>query len=228
MATKEPDPSSIPTARELSDGSYDSPSTSLDHVPQHISDEACTTIPPQTTVDNEPKQPSSDEKASSSGHHVAAAAADDDPSKLSGGESGVYTTIDDFLSGEAQSDGGFIASDSDVEEGEDGEREGKRKRRLRVRESERNLDKSKIYIDGSIVQPQPMPLSFKSRVRGRSREQLEKEGIYQCLNITDEQKQQIGIMPEPLYMTATLWRSRDELESMSMEMALQANKQSLL
>ena len=80
----------------------------------------------------------------------------------------------------------------------------------------------KLYITGTLADEQP-PISFKSSIRRRSgamsegrpipeeeegegqrEELLEEQGIYQGLVMTDEQRRQLGIMPESLYMTTNL------------------------
>ena len=83
-------------------------------------------------------------------------------------------------------------------------------------------DDDKLYITGTLADERP-PLSFKSSIRrragamsgGRSmileekgeeqrEESMEEQGIYQGLVMTDEQRRQLGIMPESLYMTTNL------------------------
>ena len=109
------------------------------------------------------------------------------------------------------------SANSSSEEEEEGEEGRGVQRRRTVRQSfERKEEKDeKIYVTGNLVPSRPM-LSFKTRQS--SREEIEEEGIYQGLVITDEQKQQLGILPESIYMTATLETWSDELENMSMEM----------
>ena len=77
-----------------------------------------------------------------------------------------------------------------------------------------------LLITGTLEDNRP-PISFKSSVRRRSgavsegmpipeeeEEEgevfLEEQGIYQGLVITDDQRRQLGIMPESIYMTTTL------------------------
>ena len=85
-------------------------------------------------------------------------------------------------------------------------------------------DDDKLFIEGTLEDDQP-PLSFKSSIRSRSgamsegaaipkedgKEEegqeaglLEDQGIYQGLMMTDEQRRQLGIMPESIYMTTNL------------------------
>ena len=207
----------------LSDGSYDPPSSFLDQVPQHAREDKKPEIPPKP-VDETPHLPAVQHSDP---------AATEDPSKLVE-ESGAYSTVDDFLGEDPQAgEGSLCERDSEGggetgeenEEGEEGEEEeengGKAvKRKVTVRQSytshENKEGSEKIYVCGDLIPPQPM-LSFKSRMRARSKEELEQEGIYQGLVITDEQKQLLGIMPESIYMTVALETSRDELEHMSME-----------
>ena len=185
------------------DGSYDSPSAFLDQVPQIAAEDR-----------RQQQQPPEQE------------------------QSGDYSTVDDFLDGSRGdgqngdfSDGGDSLSepeDGEEEQGEEGGegrvRRKKSNRFSKIRQSQtENIERStRIYVQGDIAPLQPM-LSFKSRMaRARSREELEEEGIYQGLRITDEQRQQIGIMPESIYMTVALETSRAVLENMSMEIGLQA------
>ncbi|CAI8009581.1 Rho guanine nucleotide exchange factor 10 [Geodia barretti] len=185
------------------DGSYDSPSAFLDQVPQIAAEDR-----------RQQQQPPEQE------------------------QSGDYSTVDDFLDGSRGdgqsgdfSDGGDSLSepeDGEEEQGEEGGegrvRRKKSNRFSKIRQSQtENIERStRIYVQGDIAPLQPM-LSFKSRMaRARSREELEEDGIYQGLRITDEQRQQIGIMPESIYMTVALETSRAVLENMSMEIGLQA------
>ena len=179
---------------ESGDDTYDSPSPFLDRVPQRPVDAG----QQQQTVE----------------------------------ESGDYSTVDDFLDDEENehhddySDGEGSFSDSEVgeeeEQGEGGEARPRKNRFSRVRQSwSENMERSnRIYVRGDIIPLQPM-LSFKSRARARSREELEQDGIYQGLRITNEQRQQIGIMPESIYMTVALEKSREVLDNMSMEIGQQ-------
>ena len=83
-------------------------------------------------------------------------------------------------------------------------------------------DDDKLFIIGTLEDDRP-PLSFKSKVRSRSdaegttmskederkkeslgAELLEEQGIYQGLVMTDEQRRQLGILPESIYMTTNL------------------------
>ena len=176
------------------DGTYDTPSAFLDRIPQ------------QTTAADDPSQQQEQE------------------------ESGEYATVDEFLDGCGEngqnSNGGSSLSESEDGEEEQGEEGGqvrkKSNRFSQIRQSQtENLERSvRIYVEGEIAPLQPM-LSFKSRAR--SREELENDGIYQGLRITDEQRQRIGIMPESIYMTVALERSREVLENMSMEVGQQAH-----
>ena len=210
------------TSNELSDGNYDPPPSFLDRVPQRNQNETNTCPAAQPELVDDMKQ-------SSTEHPTAA----EDPSKLIE-DSGAYTIIKDFLPEDGQAAGGQTwgalyeegegeEEDYEDEEGEWEEGKGRRvKRKVTVRQSYTHREKEagesdRIYVSGNIVPPQPM-LSFKSRVRARSREELEQEGIYQGLVITDDQKQQLGIMPESIYMTVALETCQDELDHMSMEM----------
>lgn len=90
------------------------------------------------------------------------------------------------------------------------------------------VNDDKLFISGNLENSTP-PLSFKSSVRQRSgavsegsaipeedeeggKENgagpgeglLEEQGIYQGLVMTDEQRRQLGIMPESIYMTTNL------------------------
>ena len=217
MAEKAPvfdDPTYV-TSNELSDGN----SSFLDRIPQRNQNETNTC----------PSAQPDDTKQSSTEHPTAA----EDRSKLIE-DSGAYTIIKDFLPEDGQAAGGQTwgalyeegegeGEDYEDEEGEWEEGKGRRvKRKVTVRQSYTHREKEagesdRIYVSGNIVPPQPM-LSFKSRVRARSREELEQEGIYQGLVITDDQKQQLGIMPESIYMTVALETCQDELDHMSMEM----------
>ena len=210
---------------DISDGSYDSPSQFLDRVPQQHADEAA---PNEQTVPTPEQGAGSEERQ-------------DPTSQPAIEDSGGYSTIDDFLQEEDDhdSEGGegspwdtdFEEEDEEEEEedgeGEGGEEEGggkrmSQRRKMQVRQShtkengEKLEGSDKIYVEGSIFQLKPM-ISFKSRLRSRSKAQLEEDGIYQGLVMVDEQKRQIGIMPESIYMTTMLERCRDELENMSME-----------
>ena len=213
----------------LSDGSYDSPSVFLDQVPQQTEKEEKHATPPKL-VDETPQPP-----AVQNGDPVATG----DPSKLVE-ESGAYSSVDDFLREDTQADNGLLCDtdsqeggevgEEDDEEGEEGEENGGKamKRKVKVRQSHtshhgKEEESDKIYVTGDLVPPQPM-FSFKSRVRARSKEELEQEGIYQGLVITNEQKQLLGIMPESIYMTVALETSRDELDHMSMEMSPNSSK----
>ena len=191
----------------MSDGSYDTPSVFLDQVPQL---EAVVTCQDGYCIEQNGHSVAS--PAGHNGHSVAT----EDPSNLVE-ESGAYSSVDDFI---PEIDGGSSCGSSLEEEEkankEDRRREGK-KIKCMIRQSQSSNESSdKIYVRGNIIPHQPM-LSFKSRARAHSREELEQEGIYQGLVITDEQKQQLGIMPESIYMTVALENCHYELEYMSME-----------
>ena len=203
------DPSYVPVDPEkltTSDGSYDSPTAFLDRVPQRSPAKEPATLLDPEKVDRQTESPP--EERSEHGD-----TAEDDPTSIAD-DSGAYSTIVDFVPPEGP---GCSAEEGDEEE--DGEGEGMTKGRfVQVRQSHSaKLEESKIYIKGSTVELQSLASFKKSRIRSRSKEQLEEEGIYQCLNITDEQRQQMGIMPEAIYTTLALQKSGDELENMSME-----------
>ena len=137
-------------------------------------------------------------------------------------ETGDYTEISD-LSIHTLRSATAEATDPLSEEEADGDKEVKEKggekgkRILRVRQSfqDKHADNDmKIYVEGNIVQAQPM-LSFKTRQRSV---EMEQEGIYQGLVSTDEQKQQLGILPTSIYMTVTLEQRQQEMEDLSMQM----------
>ena len=197
------------------DGAYDHPSPFLDRVPQR----------PVCGAGNAAAWPGDGtaEQASEQHHPLAEATV------LSTVEdSGDYATVPDFT-GELEEErnggancedganGGTLESDEDYEEAKTKSSHVILVRQSQIHGSNQDEDDGKIYVRGNIVHSQPM-LSFKSRGRVLSREELEEEGIYQGLTTTDEQKQQIGIMPESIYMTVNLETSRDALENMSMEL----------
>ena len=75
----------------------------------------------------------------------------------------------------------------------------------------------KLYIVGDLVENRA-PISFKSRLtleRSDSSGNLQEQGIYQGLVMTDREKQRLGILPESIYMTANLEQFGEELEHMS-------------
>lgn len=202
------DPQYMPVA-DISDETYDFPS-SLDKVPQKSLSGATAS-----------KQAGKQQQNCHS-----------DPSHLILSESGDYSTVDDFLEDGQNADSGDSPWDTDFEGDEEEEQDGEHERegggrrvgerhRVRVRQSHTNTNggklegSDKIYVDGNLIELKPM-VSFKSRVRARSKLELEEDGIYQGLVTTDEQKQQIGIMPESIYMTVALETCRDELENMSL------------
>ena len=230
MASNAPvfdDPTYIP-ANEWSDRSYDAPPSFLDHVSQYTQLESNETPPAQQYTPsqtnespeahpepvNETKQPSTEHSEHSAPSEGTAINPKED--------SGDYTTVDDFLPEQGEED----LEEEEEENDYEGEmQEGTRLRRVRqsFRDKEEEGGSEKIYIAGSIVPTQPM-VSFKSRVRSQSKEEIEQEGIYQGLLITNEQKQNIGIMPESIYMTVVLQSWGNKLEDMSMELQLNDNK----
>ena len=230
MASKSPvfdDPTYIP-ANEWSDRSYDSPPSFLDHVPHYTQPESNETPPTQQHTQSETNEspaaqpdPVDETKQPSTEHpeHSAASERTINPKE----DSGDYTIVDDFLLEEGEED---LEEGEDEEDDYEGEvQEGTRLRRVRqsFTDKEEEGRGERIYISGGIVHHQP-PLSFKSRVRSQSKEEIEKEGIYQGLLITNEQKQNIGIMPESIYMTVVLQSWGNKLEDMSMELQLNDNK----
>ena len=213
------------------EGSYDLPSSYLDLVPATSSNEAQNRSSP--TNEREEKGP----KGSFADISGRAGVAENGANQVE--ESGDYTSIEDILSENGEGLGGQSAENADSQsdyedgavegeagEGEGGEREGGErggKVRRKIRQSFTDREKKevgegdKIYVCGNIIQNRPM-LSFKSFIHSRSVEELEGDGIYQGLTTTDEQRQQLGIMPEALYMTSALETWTDKLEHMSYEM----------
>ena len=218
------------------EGSYDLPSSYLDLVPAASSKEAQNRSSP--AYEREEKGP----KGSFADISGRAGIAENAANQVE--ESGDYTSIEDILSENGEGLGGQSAgnadSQSDYEDGavegeaeereggereggerEGGERGGKVRRKIRQsftdREKKEVGEGDKIYVRGNIIQNRPM-LSFKSFIHSRSVEELEGDGIYQGLTTTDEQKQQLGIMPEALYMTSALETWTEKLEHMSYEM----------
>ena len=110
-------------------------------------------------------------------------------------------------------------SDEDFESDSSGETPVRTKSPTRIRQSwagTQHGDK-KLYVTGSLVHNRP-PLSFKSGGRQEDpSEALEKQGIYQGLNMTNSEKKRLGIMPESIYMTANLEQWAYELEHMSLK-----------
>ena len=197
---------------EQEDGSYDLPSSFLDRVPD----------PQQKDTEGEQNKSSAYEhvetkpQGSSPDLSGRAEAAENTTNQVE--ESADYTSIDDLFVENGEGLGGQSAgyadsqSDSDDGPGEMEGGEGGKKAKFTVlrqsftdREEKEWEEGDKIYVQGNFLDSQPM-VSFKS------------EQIYQGLLVTDEQKQQLGIRPEPLYMTAILENRRDELEHMSIEM----------
>ena len=141
-------------------------------------------------------------------------------------ETGDYTEISDLSidtlrstpSATTEATNSLSEEETDIsKEGKGGE---KRKSFVRVRQSfqdkqqENGNDDMKIYVEGNIMQARPM-LSFKTR---QTSVEMEQEGIYQGLVSTDEQKQQLGILPTSIYMTVTLEQRQQEMEDLGMEM----------
>ena len=117
------------------------------------------------------------------------------------------------------------ASDS---EGESGDEDEPLAKPLIVRQSKKghsSIDSTieqsmgRIDIVGDIVQLDP-PFSFKSSPQrngdAKSTDEIQNEGIYQGLKMTNEEKQRIGILPESMYMTLNLENWAEELENMSL------------
>ena len=199
---------------EQEDGSYDLPSSFLDCVP----------VPQQKDAQGEQNESPAYEhvetkpQGSSEDLSGRAGVAENTTDQVE--ESGDYTSVVDIfvengegLGGHAEGLGNADSlSDSDDGPGEMEGGEGGKKAKFTVlrqsftdREEKEREEGDRIYVQGNFLNSQPM-VSFKS------------EQIYQGLLVTDEQKQQLGIRPEPLYMTAILENRRDELEHMSIEM----------
>ena len=143
-------------------------------------------------------------------------------------ETGDYTEISDLSidtlrsapSATTEATNSLSEEETDVSKEGKGKGGEKRKRFVRVRQSfqdkqqESGNDDMKIYVEGNIMQARPM-LSFKTR---QTSVEMEQEGIYQGLVSTDEQKQQLGILPTSIYMTVTLEQRQQEMEDLGMEM----------
>ena len=195
-----------------SDGSYDPPSKFLDRVPT-VKERALANGQP----DAQDETPAAEKEGTGSPDAEIAEVATEDI-QLSVTETGDYSDVE--FTSESQPNtpllpaGSAYSSSEEEREGEEGR--GVLRRRTVRQSFERKEEKDdKIYVSGDLVPNRPM-LSFKTRQS--SREEIEEEGIYQGLVITDEQKQQLGILPESIYMTAMLETWSDELEHMSMEM----------
>jgi hypothetical protein len=73
----------------------------------------------------------------------------------------------------------------------------------------------KLYITGNLMENDPS-IFFKTGTGTAFSGEFADEGIYQGLIMTDKQKNNIGILPESIYMTTNLLEKGDLIESMSL------------
>ena len=198
-------PGESPSATSPADsGGYDSPSSYLDLVPRPQGSNE----PPESSVHGEQHTTPAVDNSSS-------AATD------SRGFEETYADIDEFIRSIPllSKDESDYISDYEDEEGKEEGQGGKKVRRKIISQLKTaEPGDNRIYVDSKIFLSQPA-FSFKTRQKSRhSREEIEEEGIYQGLIITDDQKTQLGILPEAIYMTVTLETWQNELDDISMEL----------
>jgi len=93
-------------------------------------------------------------------------------------------------------------------------RQVKSRSRWGLRKQEGNDDK--LYVRGSLN----CSLLNKS-IESKTEEEFAEEGIYQGLVMTNKEKEELGILPEAIYMTTKLMQKKDLIESMLLSTAVE-------